>query len=372
MDAEARCEEARRCAESGETERAGRLFEEVLALGDVPERALAALGLAVVREEQGDAAAARAADLIAIGTGDPEYAPRAAYHLALSFERTGEREQAAEAWQTVIGFGNPSYLPPAQLALAQLADEDGDAEAARDWWEQVIAGGDRQYAPIAAHDLAQRLLAAGETAKAQRLLAEVLRGIDPAEDPYAYSRLAVAMGLAHLDQAVGAFGAALGAARDAGAPDVLPLAVELLARTLPLRGRTLQAREVWEGGLADPSPAVAEQVRARLRRDFGEIEAGPAAGEGLWWEPFVESAVQNGTVPALSGELFGALDHLYSLVALQHAEGPGDLPAEIYQLLEEALGVPQEYPWGATLRDSFTQRLRAAVESQAVPPDGPG
>lgn len=364
VDAEARCEEARRCAESGDTVRAAGLFEEVLALGDVPERARAALGLAVVREEAGDVAAARTADLIAIGTHDPEYAPRAAYHLALSYERSGERELAAQAWRSVVGFGNPAYLPPAQLALAQLADEDGDAEAARQWWERVIAGGDRRYAPVAAHDLAHRLLGAGETARAQRLLAEVLRGIDPVAEPDAYARLAVVMGLAHLDQAAGAFAAALGAAQDGGADDVAPLAIELLARTLPLRGKTLQAREVWEGGLADP--ATAGPVRARLRRDFGEIES-PA--EGLWWEPFVESAVRDGTGPALTGELFGALDHLYSLVALRHAQGPEDLPEEIYQLLAEAVGVPEEYTWGAMLRESFTERLREAVESEIIPPD---
>jgi tetratricopeptide (TPR) repeat protein len=356
--AQARCAEATRRAEEGETLRAAELFQDVLAMGEVPQRARAALGLAVVREDMGDVRGAREADLIAIGTGDPEYGPRAAYHLALSYERAGERADAAASWRRVVEFGNPAYLPPAQLALAQIAHEDGDIPAAKAWWERVVASGDKQYGPVAAHDLAQRLLADGETARAQRLLSEVLRGLDPDAEPYAYSRLAIAMGLAHLDQAVGAFTAALGVAQD----DVAPLAVELLARTLPLRGRGLQAREVWEGGLADP--AISDQVRERLRRDFGDID--PAA-EGLWWEPYVEEAVTDGTVPALAGELFGALDHLYSVVALRHAEGPGRLSDDAYTVLREAVAVPEEYPWGGRLRESFTERLREAVESAASP-----
>jgi FimV-like protein len=347
-----RCEQARQCAERGDVERAARLFEEVLALGDVPQRAQAALGLAVVREDAGEVNAARDADWIAIRTQDPEYAPRAAYHLALSHERTGEHDEAANAWRLVVDFDNPAYLPTAWLALAQLADEAGDFETARGWWEQVLATGDERHTPVAAHDLAQRLLERGETAKAQRLLAEVLRRIDPAEAPYAHARLAVTMGMAHLDQAIGAFSAALGGrATDS---EVRALAVELLARTLPLRGRGEEAREVWDRGLADPR--TSEQVQARLRREFGE-----AGADRLWWEPCVESALRAGELPALTGEVFGALDHMYSLIALRHAEGAGGLPAETYELLGEVTQVPSEYAWGATLHRSFTDRLREAM-----------
>jgi len=359
---QARCDEARRHAEAGDTARAGELFEEILGLGDIPERAQAALGLAVVREDAGDLEGARAADLQAIETGDPEYAPRAAYHLALSYERTGERDAALATWRRIVEFGNPAYLPPARLALAQLADADGDFEAAREQWELVIAEGDRRYTPIAAHDLAHRLLERGETARAQRLLAEVLREIDPAVAPHPYARLAVTMGLAHLDQAIGAFSAAL----DTEDAEMAPLAVELLARTLPLRGRSGAAGDVWAGGLADP--VIGGQVRARLRREFGEPE--PA---GLWWEPLVEDAVQDGAVPALTGEVFGALDHLYSLIALRYAQGPGGLPDDAYDLLGEAVAVPGEYPWGSRLHASFAERLQAAMGSTepVLPPGWP-
>ena len=354
-----RCEEARQCAEHGDVERAARLFEEVLALGDVPQRAQAALGLAVVREDAGEVTGARDADWIAIRTQDPEYAPRAAYHLALSYERTGEREQAAATWRMVVDFGNAAYLPPAWLALARLADEDGDFDAARDWWEQALACDDEEYAPVAAHDLAQRLLERGETAKAQRLLAEVLRRIDPARAPYAHARLAVTMGMAHLDQAIGAFRAALGGQTTDG--EVRALAVELLARTLPLRGRDEEARDVWDHGLADPR--TARPVHARLRREFGETGT-----ERLWWEPSVESALREGELPALTGEVFGALDHMYSLIALRHVEGPGGLPAETYDLLGEVTEVPGEYAWGGTLRESFTDRLREAMGTPDAAP----
>ncbi|MEO5873797.1 MAG: tetratricopeptide repeat protein [Streptosporangiaceae bacterium] len=256
-----RCVEARQLAEAGDLAGAAVLFAEVLQSGDGHLRAQAALGLAVVLEDSGDADGARRADWAAIESGDPEYAPRAGYHLALACERAGDTAGAAEAWRLVVGFGNDTYLPPAYLALAQLADDEGDFESARDWWERVVATGDEQYAPVAAHDLAQRLLERGQAARAQTILAGVLRSMD--RDGYAYARLAVTMGLAHLEQAIGAFTAALGAG---AAPDVAPLAVELLARTLPLRGREDEAAEVWRHGLAEPT--IADQVNARLRREF--------------------------------------------------------------------------------------------------------
>ena len=69
--------------------------------------------------------------------------------------------------------------------------------------------------------------------------------------------------------------------------------------------------------------------------------------------------------------MFGALDHMYSLIALRHAEGAGGLPAEAYELLGEVAQVPSEYEWGATLRRSFTDRLREAMgrPDPALTPD---
>ncbi|WP_084000813.1 tetratricopeptide repeat protein [Actinomadura kijaniata] len=349
------CERARRLAEDGEAARAARLFEQVLALGDTPHRAQAALGLAVVLDDSGDVAGAREADRTAIATGDPEYGPRAAYHLALTHERAGEREQAEPAWRVVVDFGNPAYLPPAHLALARLADDSGDFEAARGHWEKAVETGDPEYGPLAAHDLAQRLLERGEPARAQRVLTAGLRLIDRDGSPYAYSRLAVALGIAYLDQAIGAFGAALGDADEPADPEVGPLATELLARTLPLRGRDAEAREAWRRGLADPG--VAGQVRARLRRDFGE-----EAGDGeetdpadLWWEPVVEQSVADGSLPALAQEAFGALDHMYALLAVRYARGGAD------EAIGEAVAVPGGYAWGPLLHESFAERLRLAM-----------
>ncbi|GAA2594238.1 hypothetical protein GCM10010411_29280 [Actinomadura fulvescens] len=360
------CEEARRLAENGEADRAARLFREVLALGDTPERARAALGLAVVLDDSGDVTGAREADRIAVSTADPEYGPRAAYHLALTHERAGEHREAGLAWQAVVDFGNPAYLPPALLALGRLADDAGDFETARGHWEEAIATGDAEYGPVAAHDLAQRLLERGEPARAQRVLTAGLRVIDRESAPYAHARLAVALGISCLDQAIGAFGAALGDEEAAADPEVGPLATELLARTLPLRGRGDEAREVWRRGLSDPG--VAGQVRARLRRDFGgdDEDADPA---DLWWEPVVESAVSDGSLPAVAGEAFGALDHMYALLAVRYAGGPGadPAPAETHDLLGRAIRVPSDYLWGPLLHESFAERLRLATGTPARP-----
>uniref|UniRef100_UPI00082993DB tetratricopeptide repeat protein n=1 Tax=Actinomadura hibisca TaxID=68565 RepID=UPI00082993DB len=361
------CEQARLLAEHGEPGRAAALFGRVLALGDTPYRARAALGLAVVLDDAGEVDRAREADRIAIATRDPEYGPRAAYHLALTHERVGEDDRAAPAWREVVDFGNAAYLPPAHLALARIADDAGDFEAAREHWEQVVATGDAEYGPPAAHDLAQRLLERGEPARALRVLTAGLRLIDRDGAPYAYARLAVALGIAYLDQAIGAFGAALGEPGEPADAEVGPLATELLARTLPLRGRGAEAHEVWRRGLADPG--VAGQVRARLRRDFGGDEDDPA---DLWWEPVLEQAAADGTLPALTGEAFGALDHMYALLAVRYADGPGDLgPAEAHEVLGQAVRVPSDYAWGPLLHESFAERLRLAMGTPAVFPEAP-
>jgi len=252
--------QARLLAESGDLPAAAEMFAEALDDPAPSGRAQAALGLAVVLEELGEHDAARDADWTAIETGDPEYGPRAAYHLALACERAGDRGAAEEAWHLVVSSEHPAYLPAACLALAQLADDGGDVETAIGWWEKVIATGDEQYVPVAAHDLAQRLLEQDRTARAQQVLAAALRATPP--EGYAYARLAVAMGLTYLEQAINAFTAAMDSTN---APDVAPLAVELLARTLPLRGRDGEAEEVWRRGLSDP--LLADQVAARLHRE---------------------------------------------------------------------------------------------------------
>jgi tetratricopeptide (TPR) repeat protein len=348
-DPPTRLEEARGHAEEGRLDRAAELFREVLEAGDTSERAQAALGLAVVLESDGDVGGAREADRVAIDTKDPEYGARAAYHLALSWERSGERDRAREAWHTVVDFANPAYLPPACLALAQIADEEGDAAQACEWWERVIATRDVRYAPAAAHDLALRLLDWGEPARAQRALDGALDVLDRKQDPQAHARLAVNLGIAHLEQAIAAFGSVT-PTEDAD-PEVVPLAIELLARTLPLRGRDEAAQEVWRRGLADP--ALGEQVRARLRRTFAT-----EGGEHLWWEDDIEAALRAGALSLLAGEAFGALDHMYALAAMRVAEGADGLPADVHDLLTQLVRVPAAYAWGPALRDSFAERLR--------------
>ncbi|MFL6054758.1 MAG: tetratricopeptide repeat protein [Actinoallomurus sp.] len=356
-------EEARNHAESGELDRAAELFRRVLETGDTAERAQAALGLAVVLEGLDDHEGAREADRLAIATEDPEYGARAAYHLALSWERAGERDEARDAWRTVVDFGNRAYLPPAYLALAQIADDEGDARQACDWWERAIATGDQAYAPVAAHDLALRLMDWGEPARAERVLAGALDLVDRGRDPQAHARLAVSLGIAHLEQAITAFGSVT-PGEDAD-PDVVPLAIELLARTLPLRGRDEAAQEIWRRGLDDP--ALGEHVRARLRRTFA------ADGEDVWWEGEVEAAVRANSLPSLTGEVFGALDHIYAVIATRYAKGPDGVSAEAYDVLGEAVRVPLDYPWGRALQESFAERLRQAMGSDVpvLPPGWP-
>jgi tetratricopeptide (TPR) repeat protein len=364
-DSSTRLAEARRHAEEGRLDRAAELFRGVLESGDTSERARAALGLAVVLEGNGDHDGAREADQVAIDTKDAEYGARAAYHLALSWERSGDRERAREAWRIVVDFGNPAYLPPAYLTLAQMADEEGDAAQACEWWERVIATRDERYAPAAAHDLALRLLDWGEPARAQRALDGAMDVLDRRQDPQAHARLAVSLGIAHLEQAITAFGGVT-PTEDAD-PEVVPLAIELLARTLPLRGRDEAAQEVWRRGLADP--VLGEQVRARLRRAFA---SGDTAGHP-WWEDDIEAALRAGTLPLLTGEVFGALDQMYALAAMGYAEGADGLPDEIHDLLARLLRVSADHPWGQALRESLAERLRQAVGSYAPvpPPDWP-
>jgi hypothetical protein len=188
------------------------------------------------------------------------------------------------------------------------------------------------------------------------------RGSDPADS--------VAEGMGYLDQAIEAFSQACESADG----DIMPLAIELLARTLPLRGRDADAALVWQRGLEDPDPAVETAVRTRLRRAFGGDEV-PADGEGAdptWWEGFVEAAVCYGTLPLLANEIFGALDQMYSLAALPLAQG-GGRARDLREILLSAVRVPSQYAWGEGLHESFRARLRDAMgaSSDVLPPNWP-
>jgi hypothetical protein len=180
-------------------------------------------------------------------------------------------------------------------------------------------------------------------------------GTDPSDgDPADY----VAAGMGYLDQAIAAFSQGC----ESGDIGVMPLAIELLARTLPLRGLDDEAALVWQRGLEDPDPAVSTAVRTRLRRAFGGDEV-PSDEDGdppTWWENFVESAVLYGTLPLLTNEIFGALDQMYSLAALPLAQG-GGRARDLREILLSAVRVPSQYAWGSDLHQSFHARLREAM-----------
>ena len=176
--------------------------------------------------------------------------------------------------------------------------------------------------------------------------------------------------MGYLDRAIEAFSRGC----ESADRDIVPLAIELLARTLPLRERDTDAALVWQRGLEDPDPAVRRAVRTRLRRAFGGDEV-PADHDGeppTWWEGFVEAAVCYGTLPLLANELFGALDQMYSLAALPLAQG-GGRARDLREILLSAIQVPSQYAWGPDLHGSFRARLRDAMgaSSDVLPPDWP-
>ena len=376
--AEARCEEAGRLAAGGDLEAAERAFAEVVALGDTPVRARAAMGLAAVRYDLGDGPGAREADRVAIASEHPEYAPRAATHLAMCAENDGAADEARAAWQRVLGFGNPAYVPAAHYSLGHLADVDGDPDTAVAHWRAAAGSGDGHYAALAAHALGARLLDTGDPAAAQRVFADVA-GRLPAGDA---APLWAGLAISHLEQAIGALDRAL----DGDDPEVTPLAVELMARVLPLRGHDEAAAGVWEHGLGHADRRIADDVRARLRRGFGIDVSGAggpdeadAAGDDtgddsahgpFWWEPYVETAAYQGTLPLLTAELFGAVDRMHDTVAVPYVRAGRRVPAEVRDALGQAVRIPGDYAWGRDLHDSFRARLAAATGDRDALPEG--
>ncbi|GII60755.1 hypothetical protein Skr01_08400 [Sphaerisporangium krabiense] len=260
VDSGRRIDDARRLAESGELDAAAEIFAELAADDGEADRAQAAVGLAVVLERRGDVAGSRAAARTALATGHPEYAAQAACLLARGFEEEDLGDQARAAWQAVIGLGTPAYLPAAHMALARIAEGQGDDAAAETALRAALATGDPVTASRAAQLLAGRLLEDGAPGEAADVVLEALQVPDAAEQ----GRLRVMLGMAHLDLACGEFASA---AEEGGDPDGTALAIELLARVLPLRGRDADAATVWEYGLGHPDEEVASQVRLRRARD---------------------------------------------------------------------------------------------------------
>ncbi|GAA0939009.1 tetratricopeptide repeat protein [Nonomuraea longicatena] len=253
-------EQARRLAENGDLDGAAGILSGLARDPDGPDRAQAAVGLAVVLEQRGDADAARAAARVALESGHPEYAAQAACHLAQGFEREGRLDQARGAWQAVIGVGNAAYAPLAHLALARLAAHDGDLDRAESELRSAIAVGEPELGAHAAQQLAELLLERGEPGEAADVLLAALAEAPASATP----RLRVQLGIAHLELACAEFA---GAVEDGAEPETSALAIELLARTLPLRGRTDDAEQVWSYGLGHADPVLAAEVTLRFNRD---------------------------------------------------------------------------------------------------------
>ena len=309
---------ARRLAEDGDLDGAAAILAELAAVPGGPDVAQAAVGLAVVLDQRGDVEEARAAARTALATGHPEFAAQAACHLAQGFEREGRLGQARGAWQAVLGVGTPAYLPLAHLALARLAAQNEEFDAAE---AELRAAIDAGYAIAPGHgtDGAGRTIVPGGGAghgidgaglaiapgdgpgpaagragteaaggreratgadvrvHATEQLADLLleRG-DPGEaaavllDALEYSwgddaaRLRVQLGIAHLELACAEFA---GAVEDGGDARTSALAIELLARTLPLRGRADDAQQVWAYGLEHEDEVLSSEVRLRYDRD---------------------------------------------------------------------------------------------------------
>ncbi|MEU4578569.1 tetratricopeptide repeat protein [Nonomuraea sp. ATR24] len=264
---------ARRLAEHGDLDGAAAILAD-LAAADGPDAAQAAVGLAVVLDEAGDVEGARAAARAALATGHPEFAAQAACHLAQGFEREGRLGQARGAWQAVLGVGTPAYVPLAHLALARLALDADDPDEAESALRAALdtagpADGEPRAgdAPEGATDvrmhavqqLADLLIERGDPGEAADLLLDALR--DASGDDAA--RLRVQLGIAHLELACAEFA---GAVEDGGEAQTSALAIELLARTLPLRGRADDADHVWAYGLDHEDETLASEVRLRYDR----------------------------------------------------------------------------------------------------------
>lgn len=373
------CEQARDLAENGHLKRAAYVYEQILDGGNLAYRPRAALGLAVVRHDLGDVRAARRADRMAIETGEPEFAARAAYHLALSHEADGAGEEASEAWQELLALGNERYIPAAHHGLARIAEERGAPVEAREHWSKALANPPSRLVAEAAHDCAGRLLDRGEVEEAE---AAIRTGLEAGDHP----GLRLLLGAVHMERAIGEFGAVAAETEPdpeggtTAAPETTGAAVELLARLLTVRGDPEESQRVWEYGMAHGDSATAEEVRSRLRRGFLALDPSPPE-EGrpgevqettVWWDPYVEAAASQDSSAMLAGELFLALDQMYTQIAGTVAAGE-ERAAELRQVVEEAVRVPSSYVWGRSLHDDFRERLRRAAASgtDVLPPGWP-
>ncbi|WP_214102789.1 hypothetical protein [Acrocarpospora catenulata] len=153
-----------------------------------------------------------------------------------------------------------------QLEEARRLYESGELDAAAAIFAAVAADDqapDQAQAAeglsVTAERMAGILLEEGEPGEAADLLLQALSVPAVAEAP----RLRVLLGIAHLELACAEFAGAIETGPDS---DTAALAIELLARTLPLRGRDGDAETVWRYGLDHEDTVLAAQVRERLDR----------------------------------------------------------------------------------------------------------
>ncbi|MBP2704160.1 hypothetical protein JOL79_10090 [Microbispora sp. RL4-1S] len=177
--------------------------------------------------------------------------------------------------------------PGRRLDDARRLAESGDLDAAAAIFAEIAAGADgtgvddagRAEAAaglsVVAERMAMGLLDEGQPGQAADLLLEAL-SIEGVADA---ARLRVLLGIAHLELACAEFAGAVeeGRWQQEGDAETGALAIELLARTLPLRGRDDDAETVWRYGLDHPDQALAEQVRLRLGRDVRPVLEGTEA-----------------------------------------------------------------------------------------------
>ena len=278
---------ARKLAEAGDLDGAATIFAELAADPAEPDRAQAAVGLAVVLEESGDVPGARTAARTALGTGHPEFAAQAACLLAGSFEREDLIDQARAAWQAALGVGNPAYVPLAHMALARLATGDQEAEEAL---RAALATADPEIASRAAQRLAEVFLEEGEAGEAAEVLLEALSVPEVADVP----RLRVMLGIAHLELACAEFSAAIEERRRRRDQRAGHRASGAHAPAQgPRRGRragvALRPGEHRRGprrrGPPPARPRRLSPVRARALEHDARTRRGPALSTGEWISP---------------------------------------------------------------------------------------
>ncbi|GAB3683005.1 hypothetical protein [Angustibacter aerolatus] len=145
-----------------------------------PDDALQAIDLGLLREKQGDPAAAAAAYQVAIDSGDFLIAPVAALNLGLLREKQGDPAAAAAAYQLAIDFGQAGVaFAAAAFSLGALRKKQGDFAAAAAAYQLATNAGEppalemlqeEQGDPaVAAAARDARVLAAGLTALAPPL-----------------------------------------------------------------------------------------------------------------------------------------------------------------------------------------------------------